>query len=131
MLLPIAGYFREPLTRINIMPARFITVDELKDLDELIAASYNQPVFLFKHSNSCGISAQIRYQLSSLDADVHQIVVQDSRPVSNAVVEKLGVRHASPQAFVLTNGNVIYHATHYGIDTTAIQKNLEQATTEI
>jgi thioredoxin 1 len=109
------------------MPARFVTVDTLKELEELIAASDSRPVFLFKHSNSCGISAHIRYQLSSLDADVYQIVVQESRPVSHAVAEKLGVRHASPQAFVLTNGNVIYHATHYGIDPTAIQKHLEPA----
>jgi thioredoxin 1 len=104
------------------MPARFYPVDTIDALDALIAESHGHPVILFKHSNSCGISAHLHYQLSSLDADVHIIVVQELRLISNAVVEKLGIRHASPQAFVISNGKVIYHATHYGIDPEEIQK---------
>ena len=110
------------------MKARFFNVDTLAKLDALISESYTHPVFLFKHSNSCGISAHIKFQLSSLDTDIHVIVVQESRPVSNAVAEKLGVRHASPQAFVLADGKVIYHATHYGIGGEAIQESLKPVT---
>jgi bacillithiol system protein YtxJ len=63
--------------------------------------------------------------VSSLDAEVYEVVVQESRAVSNAVSERLATRHASPQAFVISGGKPIYHATHYGIDPEAIQKLLE------
>jgi thioredoxin 1 len=124
MLLLTERFSHEQVFLISSMPARFTTVDSLDKLDALIAESHVHPVFLFKHSNSCGISAHIKFQLSPLDAEVHIIVVQESRPVSNSVVERLGVRHASPQAFVLSGGKVIYHATHYGIDPAAIQESL-------
>ena len=107
------------------MAARFTEVDTLEKLDSLIAESSFRPIFLFKHSNSCGISAHLRYMISSLDAEVYEIVVQESRLVSNAVAERLETRHASPQAFVISNGKPVYHATHYGIDPEAIQKVLE------
>ncbi|MBK7804098.1 MAG: DUF2847 family protein [Chloracidobacterium sp.] len=45
--------------------------------------------------------------------------------MSNAVADRLAVRHASPQAFVIKNGEVTYHATHYGIDPRAIQIALD------
>ena len=107
------------------MQARFFTLDSLDKLDALFAESAAHPVVLFKHSNSCGISAHIKYQLNPLDAEIHVIVVQESRPVSNAVAERLGIRHASPQAFVIRDRKVVYHATHYGIDPAAIEKALE------
>jgi bacillithiol system protein YtxJ len=111
------------------MAARFTPVDTIEKLDSLIAESSFRPIFLFKHSNSCGISAHLRYMISSLDAEVYEIVVQESRLVSNAVAERLETRHASPQAFVISGGKPIYHATHYGIDPDAIQKILESSET--
>ena len=41
------------------------------------------------------------------------IVVQHARPVSNAVVERFGVRHESPQALLLRDGRVVWHASHW------------------
>ena len=35
---------------------------------------------------------------------------------------RTGRSHQSPQAFVLLDGEPIYHATHYGIDPIAIEK---------
>src|SRR4051812_21593771 len=107
------------------MTARFTPVDTLEKLDSLITESSVRPIVLFKHSDSCGISAHVRYMISVLDAEVFEVVVQESRMVSNTVSEKLATRHASPQAFVISNGKPIYHATHYGIDPDAIQKVLE------
>ena len=107
------------------MTARFTPVETLETLDSLIAESSVRPIILFKHSNSCGISAHVRFMISELAAEVYEIVVQESRMVSNAVAERLATRHASPQAFVISNGRPIYHATHYGIDPDAIQKVVE------
>ena len=102
------------------MAANFIELDSVEALDTLFADSHDKPVILFKHSNSCGISADLRYQMADVDADVHVVVVQTSRSVSNALEAKTGVRHASPQAFVIKDGKHIYHASHYGINTKEI-----------
>ena len=106
------------------MPAKFINLDSIEKLDSLIAVSHAKPVFIYKHSDTCGISADMLEQLSAVDGDINIIIVQSDRDVSNAVAERLGVRHASPQAFVLKDGNPIYHATHYGIDPQEINKYL-------
>lgn len=108
------------------MPANIIRVDTVEKLDRLIEASHHKPIFLFKHSNSCGISADIFEQVGAINGDVHVIVVQQDRPVSNAVTDVLGVRHASPQAFVLKAGRPTYHATHYGINPTEIENMLNE-----
>ena len=107
------------------MPPTFINLDSIEKLDALISASADHPVFLFKHSDTCGISAHILEQLRDIDGDINILVVQHDRDVSNAVVERLGIRHASPQAFVLKDGKPIYHATHYGIDPDEIAKHLK------
>ncbi|MBK7393208.1 MAG: bacillithiol system redox-active protein YtxJ [Chloracidobacterium sp.] len=107
------------------MPPTYINLDTIEKLDALIAASNDRPVFIFKHSDTCGISAHILEQLNDIDGDINILVVQYDRDVSNAVAERLGVRHASPQAFVLKDGKPIYHATHYGIDPDEIAKYLK------
>ena len=107
------------------MPLTFINLDTIDKLDALIAGSSDRRVFIFKHSDTCGISAHILEQLNDIDGDINILVVQHDRDVSNAVVERLGIRHASPQAFVLKDGKPIYHATHYGIDPDEIAKHLK------
>ncbi|MEQ1922839.1 MAG: bacillithiol system redox-active protein YtxJ [Pyrinomonadaceae bacterium] len=107
------------------MPLTQISLDTIEKLDALIAASNDRPVFLFKHSDTCGISAHVLEQLNEIDGNINILVVQYDREVSNAVVERLGIRHASPQAFVLKDGKPIYHATHYGIDPDEIAKHLK------
>ena len=93
-------------------------------LDELFAESYIRPVLLFKHSNSCGLSTDVFEQVSALIDNMHVVVVQQDREISNAVADRLAVRHASPQAFVLWEGRPIYHATHYAIDPVEIENKL-------
>ncbi len=106
------------------MPATFISIDTVQKLDAVIAESHLRPVVLFKHSDRCGISADVKWQLDSLGGEVYMIVVQDDRLISDALAVKLGIRHASPQAFVLSGGKPVYHATHYGIDPVEIAKHL-------
>ena len=107
------------------MPPTYINLDTIEKLDALIAASSESPAFIFKHSDTCGISAHILEQLNAIDGNINILIVQHDRAVSNAVVERLGIRHASPQAFVLKDGKPIYHATHYGIDPDEIAKHLK------
>lgn len=107
------------------MSANIIKLDSVEKLDAVFEESRVRPVAVFKHSNSCGISADVFEQLVALDGNLHVVVVQQNRDISNAVADRLGIRHASPQAFVLFNGQPVYHATHYGIEPDMIVNKLE------
>lgn len=98
------------------MPANFIKVESMGDLDLLFATSSERPVALFKHSNSCGISAHVLEMVEEVDGDVFLLVIQEHRDLSSEIASRTGYTHQSPQAFVIRNGKAIYHATHYGID---------------
>ena len=95
--------------------ANFITLDSEERLESLFLASHARPVILFKHSNSCGISRGVFNEVSQINGEVNLIVVQDARNVSNLLAERTGIRHESPQAIVLKQGEPVYHASHYDI----------------
>jgi bacillithiol system protein YtxJ len=97
------------------MKARFNEIHDTEELDALIEKSNEQSVILFKHSTSCPISAGVYQEISNADADINLIVVQHARDVSSAVAEKTGIRHESPQAIILKNEKVVYHASHYDV----------------
>ncbi len=106
------------------MKARFKEIQNTEELDRLIGKSNDKAIVLFKHSITCPISAGVYQEISNADADINLIVVQRARDVSNAVAEKTGIRHETPQAFVLKNGEVVYHASHYDVTAIDVEKML-------
>lgn len=86
--------------------------------------SNEKAVVLFKHSTTCPISAGVYQEISSADADINLIVVQRAGNVSTAIAEKTGIRHESPQAVVIKNGKVVYHASHYDVTAEDVMRNL-------
>ncbi len=106
------------------MKARFKEIQNTEELDTLIEKSNEKAIVLLKHSTTCPISAGVYQEISNADADINLIVVQKARDVSNAVAEKTGIRHESPQAFVVKNGKVIYHASHYDVTASDVEKML-------
>ena len=99
----------------------------LEALDALLAESRTRPVLLFKHSETCGLSLQAHEEVEALVADatfdvpVHLVSVQRSRPVSNAIAERLGVRHQSPQMLLVHDGAVAWHTSHLAITADAVR----------
>lgn len=110
------------------MIANFIKVSSREELDELFERSSEQPVFLFKHSLTCPISAGVFEIVSGIDADVYLVVVQHSRDISNEIAEKTGIRHESPQAIVMRNETPVYHASHYNVTAQEIEQTLKEYT---
>jgi bacillithiol system protein YtxJ len=102
--------------------ATFKSIGDRATLDELFAESFEKPVAIFKHSNSCGISSHVMEMVDELGRDVHFVVVQDDRELSNEIATRTGHTHQSPQVFVIRDGKPIYHATHYGIDPETLEK---------
>jgi len=97
------------------MKARFNEIHDTEELAALIEKSNEQSVILFKHSTTCPISAGVYQEISNADADINLIVVQHARNVSTEIAEKTGIKHESPQAIILKNGKVVYHASHYDV----------------
>lgn len=95
----------------------FRSVSSAGDLEAVLRASHVEPVILFKHSQSCGVSLMARELLAEgvVPAPVHEIVVQRQRELSDGVAASLGVRHQSPQAIVVAGGTAIWHSSHSGV----------------
>jgi len=107
------------------MKANFIEINSTEKLDELFEQSSEKPVVLFKHSLTCPISAGVYQEISNAGADINLIIIQNARSVSKAVAEKTGIRHESPQAIVLKNGEPVYHASHYDVTAEDVEKVLD------
>lgn len=108
-------------------------LDTVSDLDAALQRSHQLPLLLFKHSAACGVSAQadeqVRQFLDATGAGVlcGVVVVQSARPVSNAIVERFGIRHESPQALLVREGRVVWHASHWRVTASALHDALTSA----
>ena len=112
-----------------------ISLHSVADLDRLLSESHTRPLLLFKHSYSCGISAEALDELvDHLNADILTagipepqyalVTVQTHRDVSNAVTARLGVRHETPQALLIRDGRVVWAASHFRVTADAMKKAL-------
>jgi bacillithiol system protein YtxJ len=104
----------------------FRELTSIDGLDAAVARSVSHPVVLFKHSRTCGTSAQAYDELQAVTgaahpADVYLVTVQASRPVSNAIASRFGIRHESPQVLVVHDGAVVWHASHFRVTADAVQ----------
>ena len=105
-------------------------IESLPALDELFETAKEKTVWIFKHSLTCPISGAAWGEFRRFVADqpvndgsvFALIEIQYARPVSNAVAERTGVRHQSPQAILLRDSRVAWHASHYDIDQRALQR---------
>ena len=113
-------------------------LQHIEQLDRLLSESHTRPLLLFKHSFSCGVSAEALDELiDHLNADIvaagvpdpHYaiVTVQTHRDVSNAVSSQLGVRHETPQALLIRDGRVIWSASHFRVTAEAMKKALTSA----
>ena len=100
------------------------TVSEWNDVLE---QSKEGPLLVLKHSTTCPISAAAYSQFETVttDAPKYFLKVSESRPVSNEIESNLGVAHASPQLFLLKDGEAVWQATHHSIQGTAIERAVE------
>lgn len=103
------------------------TLNSETDTEALI----NSPssTWLLKHSRTCSISTAAleeftRYLEANPDQAAGMIVVQDQRPLSNWIAERLKYTHQSPQLFLLRQGRVLWCGSHWGISVAAMKDAL-------
>jgi bacillithiol system protein YtxJ len=127
------------------------SLEHVDELHRLIAESQCRPVLLFKHSHSCGVSMEALDELvthlndrgpdpstgsgssraSSRDErsaprdsrppQYAMVTVQTHRAISNAVAQRLGVRHETPQALLIRDGRVVWSASHFRVTAAAVE----------
>jgi len=106
-------------------------ITSVDQLDAALAANAGKPLLLFKHSTTCPISASAHRRVAEYaehapaDAPpLYLIKVIESRPVSNEIAARFGVRHESPQILLVRDGACIWNASHGGIEGDAITRAL-------
>ena len=78
-------------------------------VEEVFAASGARVQLILKHSQSCAVSFFAKQNLDSVpleewpEMDRSMVEVVRFRPISRYLAQKTGVRHESPQVFVIAN----------------------------
>jgi bacillithiol system protein YtxJ len=104
----------------------WITLNDIQQVDTIIAASKTQPVVIFKHSTRCSISsmAKSRLERSEVPSGVqfYYLDLIAHRDVSNFLAEHFHVHHESPQVLLIKDGECVYDESHNGINMDEIEK---------
>ncbi len=104
----------------------FIELRDVASLDSFLARSNGDPVIIFKHSDSCGISARAYAQMSQLEHPVGLVTVQTARAVSDEIGKRMGLAHETPQVMIVHNGQVAWTASHGQVKAAAVEAALEE-----
>ena len=109
----------------------FLPLPDMAALDAAIDRSATHPIVIFKHSPSCGISAQAQEELldwmaaSGGEVPVYLVRVREHRDMSNAIAARFGIRHESPQVLVVEDGAVRWHGSHFHVNAQELQAALQ------
>lgn len=100
--------------------------------DELATALGGSLTLLFKHSPRCHISVgsleEVEAHLGSRREGLLTILdVVRHRALSQELERRSGIRHESPQAILVRDGKIVWHASHFGITPEAIDRELAAA----
>ena len=105
---------------------QWIHLTHLDDWNRIQDLSVEKPVMVYKHSYRCGISTMVQnrlergWELTSSQITPYFLDLITHRSISNAIASDTGIHHESPQVIVISNKQVVYHASHGSIDAEAI-----------
>ncbi|MEX0935155.1 MAG: bacillithiol system redox-active protein YtxJ [Candidatus Paceibacterota bacterium] len=106
---------------------RIKTTEEWKDILE---KSDKSPFLIAKLSATCSLSGFYARELSKLSTDfddmMYEVVVQESRDVSDMITDDLGVAHETPQVILVEDKEAVFDADHDDIDTEELQDKLKK-----
>lgn len=88
------------------------------------------PVLIYKHSAACPVSTQAHEEIEDLIADgtlpVYKVVVQEHRSISDQIEADLNIRHETPQAILLHNGDPVFDTSHFDVAAATIRQELNR-----
>lgn len=111
-------------------------VVSIDQAETLITDSAERPLFIFKHSTRCPVSAHAAGEVETFDrttcapgrasapgapgVTLARVLVVEQRPVSLWIAERLQTPHASPQVMLVSGGKVVWSASHFGVTADAM-----------
>lgn len=99
----------------------------IHQLDEILQDSFTTPQVIFKHSTTCPISGMAKSRVEKtwdVDAQAYYLDLLSYRAISNAIADKLGVKHESPQIILIKDGKAIYDESHLDINIGELNQSL-------
>jgi len=99
-------------------PADVRTLETPEDAERAVESSKAGLVVIYKHSPICHLSEMAIVEFDAFvrsneaRVSLYQVDVLDARPASQRIESLTGVRHESPQVLVLSEGAVVWHASH-------------------
>jgi len=108
-------------------PNGFVELPDTDSLDRFLAQSNGSPAIIFKHSNSCGISARAHAEMSRIEHPIGLVVVQEARGLSNEIAARTGIAHETPQVFIMRDQKVVWTASHGQIKAEGVRAALLEA----
>ena len=115
---------------IKKMNKEWTNLTEENQIDEIIALSNSIPVYIFKYSTTCGISAQAKenVEISFKNTDkplkFYYLDLLKYLSISNEVASKLNVHHQSPQLILVHDGQVAFTTSHHKIKANILEDSL-------
>ncbi len=101
----------------------------IHQLDEIDRESGAKKILLFKHSTRCSISHTAKARLerswnAENDKEVHTYYLDllAYRSLSNAIAERYGIEHQSPQVLMISKGKCILTQSHLSISAADIME---------
>lgn len=113
-------------------PAASNAITSIEELDQFLASTAERPRYLFKHSTRCPVSTRALDQFedfldAAADAAAHVYLdLIAHRDVSNAVAERSGIAHESPQAILFAGGSAVWNASHGRITKASLEGALAE-----
>lgn len=111
--------------------ATMTKMNTVQQLTTALEASSDKPLLIFKHSTRCPISSGAYQEMESyLQAAPNEnieygiIYVVEDRPVSDEAANRLQVKHESPQAILIKDGEAVWHTSHSNITAHTLQDHL-------
>ena len=112
----------------NLIFMNWKELSSLDQLDQAVEESKTKPVLIFKHSRTCPISKAALDRLERHwdlgNVTPYFLDLLSYREVSNAVAERFGVQHESPQVLIIGQGKPAYNKSHFDINYKDIKAQL-------
>jgi bacillithiol system protein YtxJ len=108
---------------------------DLHELDAALLRAQSEPIVIFKHSPSCGVSAQASEDIAEMlnttvfPLPLYVVSVRAQREVSDAITRRFGIRHESPQVLLVHGNAVLWHASHFRVSAPEIQAAIQRLVT--
>jgi bacillithiol system protein YtxJ len=116
----LKNIFGNSETEVTTAKIDWNLLKDVGQLNEIIVASNNKPVLIFKHSTRCVISRMALKQFET-EFDLQDKIMPyyldllNHRDISNEIASRFNVMHQSPQILLIKNGVCIYSETHEDI----------------